>query len=102
MAFGDFSDLPKRTVSDKLLRDKAFNIDKNSEYDGYQRGLASMVYKYFYKKTASLTDKSATGTAVKNKIMSNQIVAEKNTQTNYWKIWRAKSTLVCYRQYLGC
>ena len=41
MAYGDFKDLKKRTAADKVLRDKAFNIDKNPKYDGYQRGLAS-------------------------------------------------------------
>ena len=49
MAYGDFKDLKRRTASDKVLRDKAFNIAKNSKYDGYQRGLASMVYKFFDK-----------------------------------------------------
>ena len=43
MAYGYFKDLKRRTVSDKVLRDKAFNIAKNLKYDGYQRGLASMV-----------------------------------------------------------
>ena len=38
MAYGDFKDLTKRTVPDKVLRDKAFNIAKNPQYDGYQRG----------------------------------------------------------------
>ena len=47
MAYGDFKDLARRTASDKVLRDKAFNIGKNSKYDGYQRGLALMVYKFF-------------------------------------------------------
>ena len=50
MAYGDFKDLKRRTYSDKVLRDKAFNIAKNHKYDGYQRGLASMVYKFFDKK----------------------------------------------------
>ena len=50
MAYGDFKDLAKRTVSDKVLKDKAFNIVKSSKYDGYQRLLASMVYKFFDKK----------------------------------------------------
>ena len=50
MAYGDFKDLARRTVSDKFLRDKAFNIAKNPKYDGYQRGLASMVDKFFDKK----------------------------------------------------
>ena len=45
MAYGDFKDLARRTASDKVLRDKEFNIAKNPIYDGYQRGLASMVYK---------------------------------------------------------
>ena len=49
MENGDFKDLARRTVSDKILRDKAFNIAKNPKYDGYQRGLASMVYKFLIK-----------------------------------------------------
>ena len=53
MAYGDFKDLTRRTVSDKTLRDKAFNIAKNSKYDGYQRELASVVYKFFLIKKAS-------------------------------------------------
>ena len=51
MAYGDFKDLKRRTAADDVLRDKAFNIAKNPKYDGYQRGLASMVYKFFDKKT---------------------------------------------------
>ena len=51
MAYEDFKDLERRTSSDKVLRDKAFSIAKNPKYDGYQRGLASMVYKFFDKKT---------------------------------------------------
>ena len=51
MANGDFKDLKRRTCSDNVLRDKAFNIAKNPKYDGYQRGLASTVYKFFNKKT---------------------------------------------------
>ena len=47
MAYGDFKDLARRTASDKVLRDKAFNIAKNPKYDGYQRGLATMVYVFF-------------------------------------------------------
>ena len=49
MAYGDFKDLVKRTPADKVLRDKAFKSDQ--KYDGYQRGLASMVYKFFDKKS---------------------------------------------------
>ena len=46
MAHEDFKDLARRTASDNVLIDKAFNIAKNLKYDGYQRGLASMVYKF--------------------------------------------------------
>ena len=60
MAYGDFKDLKRRTTSDKILRDKAFNIAKNPKYDGYQEGLASMVYRFSDKNSASLTDKSVT------------------------------------------
>ena len=50
MTYGDFKDLKRTTAADNVLRDKALNIAKNSKYDGYQRGLASMVYKFFDKK----------------------------------------------------
>ena len=50
MAYGDFKDLARTTASDKIFRDKSFNIAKNLKYDGYERGLASMVYKFFDKK----------------------------------------------------
>ena len=45
MAYGDFKDLPRKTASEKVLRDRAFHIDKNPKFDGYQRGLAPLVYK---------------------------------------------------------
>ena len=51
MAYGDLKDLTRRTAFNKVLRDKAFNIAKNPKYDEYQRGLASMVYKFFDKKS---------------------------------------------------
>ena len=52
MAYGKTKDLVKRTQSDKVLKDKAFKIVSNPKYDGYQRGLASMVYKFFDKKSS--------------------------------------------------
>ena len=52
MNYGKSKDLIKRTQSDKLLRDKAFKIVSDPKYDGYQRGLASMVYKLFDKKSS--------------------------------------------------
>ena len=51
MAYGDFKDLTKRTEADKVLRDKAFKILSDQKHDRYQRGLASMVYKFFDKKS---------------------------------------------------
>ena len=68
MAYGDFKDLPRRTASDRVLHDKTFNVGKSSKYDGYQRGLASMAYEYF--------DKKSSPGAVKSEIMPNQELAE--------------------------
>ena len=50
-AYSDSKDLIKRTIGDKILKNKAFDIAKDPKYDGYQRGLASMVYKFFDKKS---------------------------------------------------
>ena len=68
MDYGDFKDLAKRTASDKVLRDTEFNIGKNPQYDGYQRVIASMVYKFFDKKTS--------GSGANDKIKQNQQLAE--------------------------
>ena len=51
MAYGGFKDLAKRPAADKVLRNEAFKISSDQKYDGYQRGLASMVYKFFDKKS---------------------------------------------------
>ena len=51
MAYGEVKDLAKRTAADKVLRDKAMKIARDQKYDGYQRGLASMVYKFFDKNS---------------------------------------------------
>ena len=59
-AYADNKDLINRTRSDKVLREKAYNIASNPKYDGYQRGLASRVYKFFDKKSmGSCTAKSS-------------------------------------------
>ena len=50
MAYGDFKNLNRRTPADEVLRDKLLNIAKDPKYDGYQQGLASVVYKLFDKK----------------------------------------------------
>ena len=51
MSYRDFKDFPGRTASDKVLRDKTFNIAKNPKYDGYQRVLASVLYNFLFKKS---------------------------------------------------
>ena len=52
VAYGKSKDFTRRTQSDKVLRDKTFKIASDPKYDGYQRGLASMVYKFFDKKSS--------------------------------------------------
>ena len=76
MVYGDFKDLSRRTASDKILRDKEFKIAKNPKYDGYQRDLSSMVYRFFDNKTS--------GSGVKNENMSGQ-----NMSTFIDNIWGA-------------
>ena len=56
MAYGKSKGLVKKTQSDKVLRDKAFKIASNPKYDWYQRGLASLVYKFFDKKSSGITN----------------------------------------------
>ena len=51
MTHGKYKDLTNRRQSDKYLKDKAFEIASNPKYDDYQRGLASMIFKFFDKKT---------------------------------------------------
>ena len=76
MAYGDFKDLARRTASDKVWRDKAFNVAKNPKYDGYQRGLTSMVYTFFDKRSVSLTNKSAKGDGANNEVKQIEQLAE--------------------------
>ena len=52
-AHSNSKDFTKRTISDKILKDRAFEIARNCGYDGYQQALASMVYKFFGKKAGS-------------------------------------------------
>ena len=70
MAYEDFKDITRRKVSDKILCNKTFDIAKNLKYDRYQCGPASMVYKYFDKKTSSK--------GIKNENISNTELAEAN------------------------
>ena len=66
--YSDSKDLAKRTISDKVLKDKAYEIARNCTYDWYQRALASMVYKYFDKKTESGVSVNETQLELKNYI----------------------------------
>ena len=63
MAYGEFKYLKRRTQSDKVLKDKAFKIARKQKYDGYQRRLTSMVYKFF--------DKKSKGSGIKMEIKKN-------------------------------
>ena len=63
MNYEDFKDLPRGTTSDKVLGDKIFSIAKNSKYNGYQRGLASIVYTFFDKKSAAARANRSAGTS---------------------------------------
>ena len=78
MAYGDFKDLIKRKAADKVLKNKAFSIAKDPKYDGYQRGLASMVYKFLDKKTkgsgvTTLANKSAIKSIHQNKQLADEL-----------------------------
>ena len=68
IAYGGFKDLARRAADDKVLRDKAFNIAKDPKYDEYQRGLTSMVYKFFNKKS--------TGNGIKSMAPNQQLAEE--------------------------
>ena len=68
IAYGDFKDLTKRTIADKFLRDEAFKIASDQKYDGYQRGLTSMVYNFF--------DKRSKGSGITNNKESIQLADE--------------------------
>ena len=74
-AYSDSKDLTKRTVADKILKNKAFDIAKDPKYDGYQRGLAFMVYKFFDSKVAS-PDKKSIGSGAKLTSQIEQLAEE--------------------------
>ena len=67
-AYADHKDFINRTKADKVLRDKAYNIASNPKYDGYQRGLASMAYKFF--------DKTSVGSGINMIKSSSSILAD--------------------------
>ena len=82
----NFKDLKRRTYSDKVLKDKAFAIASNQKYDGYQRGLASMVYKFFDKKSKE--------SGIKNEIKENQQLANELNKSIITKFKKRKIYLL--------
>ena len=72
-AYADHKDLINRTEADKVLRDKAYDIASNPKYDGYQRGLASMVYKFFDKKSTGSGFKKLKNTASNSSILADEL-----------------------------
>ena len=85
MAYGKTKDFAKRTQSDIVLRDKAFKTASDPKYDGYQRGLASMVYK--------VLDRKSSGSGVANE-PKYQLANELHKTTNYSKIQKKKSLCI--------
>ena len=71
-AYADHKDLINRTEADKVVRDKAYGIAINPKYDGYQRGLASMVYKFFDKKSMGSGFKKLKNTARNSSIFADE------------------------------
>ena len=76
MAYGGFKDLKRRTAANNVLRDKAFDIAKTPKYDGYQRGLASVVYKFFGKKSKGSGVTLANKSAIKSMPQNEQLAEE--------------------------
>ena len=108
MAYGDFKDLIRRIASDKILCDKAFDIGKNPKYDGCQRGLSSVVYKFFVKKSSARYANRFASSGIEHKNISNQVLAEELQkpiiEMNFQKLIKKtnKSRLTSFRQYLRC
>ena len=73
MPYGDFMDLPIRTNPDKLLHDKAFNIAKIPKHDEYQRGFASLVYKFLDKNSSGANASSGAVKRTRSDILATQI-----------------------------
>ena len=117
MAYSKYKDLAKRTQSDKVLRDKAFEIAISPNYGAYQRGLASVVYKFFNKKSAgsgvaTLVNKSMPNQQLANELQKPFIRKFKNRRVyasfkdNIWSVDLADMQLIskCNKgiRYLSC
>ena len=81
MAYGKAKDLPKRTQPDRVLRDKAFKIESDPKYNGYQRGLASIVYKFFDK----ISSRSGVD-AEPNNQLANELHRQIIRKSKRWKV----------------
>ena len=71
-AYAKYKDVENRLISDQKLRNSEYDIASNPKYDGYQRGLASMVYKFFDSKVTPLDKKTMSGKSMGN----NKVLAE--------------------------
>ena len=76
MDYGDFKDLNRRTAADKVLPNKAFDIVKYPKYDGYQRGFASMIYRFFWWKNCWWSRTLAHKSAIKTENVFNKELGE--------------------------
>ena len=65
-AYAKYKDVENRLISDQKLKNSAYDIASNPKYDGYQRGLNSMVYKFFDSKVAPLEKKTMSGKGMRN------------------------------------
>ena len=73
-AYSEYKDVENRLISDQKLRNSAYDIASNPKYDDYQRGLASMVYKFFDSKVAPLDKKTMSGKGIEiNKILAEEL-----------------------------
>ena len=79
-AYSDSKDLTERTVADKILKNKAFNIAKDTKYDRYQRGLASMAYTFFNKKSKGSGAKHVNTKLIPQSPLLKNLKKEKSTQ----------------------
>ena len=99
MAYGDFKDLTRRTASDKMLFDNAFNIAENVKYDGYHNIIIDL-----FQWSTKFSIKKNSGSVIKNENISNKELAEELQKPIFRRrgVGGHKSTLIFHRQYLRC
>ena len=84
MIYEDFKDLSRRTTAEKVFCNEVFNIAINPKYDGYQRGLASLGYKFFMKGSSGGT---VNHQIIPNKELIQQLHKPIIRKTKFHKIW---------------